>query len=112
MTLVWGRFYSGYESVLYRYAGIPKDELNQVKSNQPRFETKAKIHNTNDIILDPSVHMIIAEDNAMLNSGTFFIRKSEWSINLMRTVWGDAKTSPWVDHPWWENAALTWYILI
>eukprot|EP00392_Amoebophrya_sp_AT5.2_P015900 g16123.t1 len=81
------------------------------RAQQPRFETRSKIHSTDDIVLDPSVHLIIAEDNAMLNSGTFFIRKSEWSVNLMRQVWGDPKTSPWIDHPWWENAALTWYFL-
>ncbi|CAD7968023.1 unnamed protein product [Amoebophrya sp. A25] len=107
------------ESVLYRYAGIPKDELasreagaasqaNKI-ATQPRFETKSKIYSVDDVVLDPTVHLIIAEDNAMLNSGTFFVKKSEWSVNLMRQIWGDEKTSPWVDHPWWENAALTWF---
>merc|ERR1719253_1770277 len=28
----------------------------------------------------------------------------------MRKIYGNSE-SPWVDHPWWENAALTWYFL-
>ena len=52
-----------------------------------------------EIVLDPTVHMIIWEDNAMINSGTFFIKKSQWSLDLMRIVYGD-DTSVWIDHPW------------
>ena len=56
--------------------------------------------------LDPSVHMIIQEDHAMLNTGVFFIRTSSWALDLVRRVYGDS-SSPWVNHPWWENAAFS-----
>ena len=72
---------------------------------------QASISSLEELVLDPEVSLIIAEDNAMLNSGTFFLKKSQWSLDLMRRVYGDASTSPWVDHPWWENAALTWEFL-
>jgi len=120
------------ESVLYRYAGVPADEVeadpagdsfvnpgglrkktggNGSNKQVTRYERQPKINDLSELVLDPSVHIIIAEDNAMLNSGTFFLRRSQWSLDLMRTIYGDAKTSPWVDHPWWENAALTWNFL-
>jgi len=60
--------------------------------------------------LDPSVHMLVAEDHAMLNTGAFFLRASDWSREFLRGVWGP-EDSVWVDHPWWENAAILWGFL-
>jgi len=107
------------ESVLYRYAGTPRDELSAdgeqrlkpkvVDDRTGNFISKSKISSLEDVVLDPEVHLIIAEDNATLNSGTFFVRSSDWSVDLMKQIWGNEK-SPWIDHPWWENAALTWYL--
>ena len=45
----------------------------------------------------------------MINSGTFFIKKGDWSRELMKIIYGDDH-SVWVDHPWWENAALTFHL--
>jgi hypothetical protein len=47
----------------------------------------------------------------LMTQGTFFVKNTPWSLDLMGIIWGDSKTSPWVDHPWWENAALTWHFL-
>uniref|UniRef100_A0A7S0AMV8 Galactosyl transferase GMA12/MNN10 family protein n=1 Tax=Pyrodinium bahamense TaxID=73915 RepID=A0A7S0AMV8_9DINO len=63
-----------------------------------------------DARLDPDMHMLVAEDHAMLNTGAFFLRASEWSRALLRKVWGPAD-SIWIDHPWWENAAILWNFL-
>uniref|UniRef100_A0A7S1WT83 Uncharacterized protein n=1 Tax=Alexandrium catenella TaxID=2925 RepID=A0A7S1WT83_ALECA len=60
--------------------------------------------------LDPDIHMLVAEDHAMLNTGAFFLRASEWSRELLRRVWGPTD-SVWTDHPWWENAAILWNFL-
>jgi len=60
--------------------------------------------------LDPDVHMLVAEDHAMLNTGAFFLRSSDWSRQLLQRVWGPAD-SAWVEHPWWENAAILWNFL-
>jgi hypothetical protein len=92
------------ESVLYRYAGIPRDEL-AARQEATKLKKEAKdaekqqnsdpgsvsqmkerasgamdavnqlmlknppLQSTDEIVLDPSIHFIIAEDNAMLNSG-------------------------------------------
>lgn len=79
------------DSVLYTYAGRPKAGSSELE-------------------LDPAVHMIVQEDAAMLNSGIFFIRCSDWAINLLQRVWG-SDDSPWINHPWWENAAMGWEFL-
>lgn len=60
--------------------------------------------------LDPSIHMVVAEDGAMLNSGTFLLRNSDWSKAFLQRVWGP-KDSVWTEHPWWENAAIIWDLL-
>lgn len=63
-----------------------------------------------ELELDPTVHMIVSEDSAMLNTGIFFVRCSDWVVDLLRRVWGD-RDSPWITHPWWENAAFAWEFL-
>eukprot|EP00747_Dinoflagellata_sp_TGD_P033293 gnl/TRDRNA2_/TRDRNA2_136529_c0_seq2.p1 gnl/TRDRNA2_/TRDRNA2_136529_c0~~gnl/TRDRNA2_/TRDRNA2_136529_c0_seq2.p1 ORF type:complete len:470 (+),score=56.05 gnl/TRDRNA2_/TRDRNA2_136529_c0_seq2:54-1463(+) len=60
--------------------------------------------------LDGDIHMLVAEDHAMLNTGSFFLRSSEWSREFLRTVWGP-DNSAWTDHPWWENASILWNFL-
>lgn len=60
--------------------------------------------------LDGDFHMLVAEDHAMLNTGAFFLRSSQWSRDLLQQVWGPAH-SVWIDHPWWENAAILWIFL-
>merc|ERR1712061_847902 len=60
--------------------------------------------------LDPSVEMIVSEDSAMLNTGIFFVRCTDWVLDLLARVWG-SNDSPWINHPWWENAAFGWEFL-
>jgi len=60
--------------------------------------------------LDPEVQMIVSEDSAMLNTGIFFVRSTDWVKDLFRRVWG-RDDSPWIHHPWWENAAIAWQFL-
>jgi len=60
--------------------------------------------------LDPEVHMIVAEDAAMLNTGIFFVRSTPYVKELLSRVWGDEQ-SPWINHPWWENAVFAWQFL-
>ncbi|CAE7498897.1 unnamed protein product [Symbiodinium sp. CCMP2592] len=60
--------------------------------------------------LDADVHMLAAEDAAMLNTGAFLLRRSEWSRSFLRRVWGK-QDSIWISHPWWENAAMIWDLL-
>merc|ERR1712078_938767 len=48
--------------------------------------------------LDPEVHMLVSEDSAMLNTGIFFARSSDWMLNLLDRVWG-GDNSPWINHP-------------
>lgn len=79
------------ESVLYTFAGHRKAGSEELE-------------------LDTSVHMIVQEDAAMLNTGIFFLRCSEWALNLLERVWG-SDDSPWINHPWWENAAMGWDFL-
>merc|ERR1712187_270776 len=38
--------------------------------------------------LNPEVHMIVSEDSAMLNTGIFFVRCTDWVMNLLDNVWG------------------------
>ncbi|CAJ1461377.1 unnamed protein product, partial [Effrenium voratum] len=56
------------------------------------------------------VHMLAAEDAAMLNTGAFLLRSSDWSRGFLQRVWG-AEDSVWISHPWWENAAIIWDLL-
>lgn len=60
--------------------------------------------------LDPEIHLLVAEDHAMLNTGAFFLRSSDWSREFLRQAWGPDE-SVWTDHPWWENAAILWNLL-
>lgn len=60
--------------------------------------------------VDPNLHMLVAEDHAMLNTGAFFLRSSSWSSRMLEQIWGPTN-SVWVDHPWWENAAIIWNFL-
>merc|ERR1719333_693888 len=83
------------ESVIYTYAGRRADGSGGAES---------------DLELDPDVHMIVSEDNAMLNTGIFFVRSSDWVMDLLDRVWG-GDNSPWINHPWWENAAFAWEFL-
>jgi len=82
------------DSLLFRYAAVESWEANKVL----------------EAGLDPTIHMLVAEDNAMLNTGAFFLRSSEWSKELLRNAWGPDQSS-WTDHPWWENAAILWNLL-
>ena len=56
--------------------------------------------------LEPDFRMLIQEDHSMINTGVFFIKTGEWSKGLLERVYGD-NSSPWIDHPWWENAAFS-----
>lgn len=56
--------------------------------------------------LDPDFRMVIQEDHAMINTGVFFIKTGHWSKDLLERVYGNP-SSPWIDHPWWENAAFS-----
>jgi len=40
---------------------------------------------------------------AVPNTGVMLIRNSAWSVDLFNTVW---RMTQYLDHPWWENAAL------
>lgn len=63
-----------------------------------------------DLALDPEVQMVVSEDSAMLNTGIFFVRPGEYVVGLLDRVWG-GDNSPWINHPWWENAAFGWEFL-
>eukprot|EP00913_Durusdinium_trenchii_P001333 g1231.t1 len=63
------------------------------------------------------VHFLAAEemkpfraDAAMLNTGSFLLRGSDWSKQFLQRVWG-TEDSVWIRHPWWENAAIIWDLL-
>eukprot|EP00920_Eleutheroschizon_duboscqi_P042740 GHVT01101947.1.p1 GENE.GHVT01101947.1~~GHVT01101947.1.p1 ORF type:complete len:365 (+),score=51.94 GHVT01101947.1:634-1728(+) len=58
-----------------------------------------------------SPDLVISEDGTLLNSGVFFLRQSAWSLGLLEWLWGGAVAEVWVEHPWWENAAIVWYLL-
>jgi hypothetical protein len=79
------------DHVLAKYAGLQKPD--------------------GTIGIDPNVQMIVQEDHAMLNTGVFFVRGNTPFINeLLERVYGD-DTSPFIMHPWWENAAFGWEFL-
>lgn len=83
------------DSLLYKYGRAEKDGATPSAAGAS---------------LDPNVHMLVAEDHAMLNTGAFFLRSSDWSKDLLQKVWGQ-ENSVWTDHPWWENAAILWNFL-
>ena len=56
--------------------------------------------------LDPEFRMLIQEDHAMINTGVFFIKTGQWSEKFLERVYGD-QNSPWINHPWWEQAAIS-----
>jgi len=60
--------------------------------------------------LDPSFETLVSEDKAMLNTGVFFMKSTQTNLRLLEECWGGAR-SPFIDHPWWENAAFTWLFL-
>lgn len=37
------------------------------------------------------------------NTGVFLIRRSEWSLKFLNSIWQMTK---YISHPWWENAAV------
>ncbi|CAE8588387.1 unnamed protein product [Polarella glacialis] len=57
--------------------------------------------------LDPKFHFLATEDHAMLNTGIFLTRSSDWSEAMLKRVWGPPD-SVWTEHPWWEQAAMAW----
>eukprot|EP00820_Chromera_velia_P009665 Cvel_21336.t1-p1 / transcript=Cvel_21336.t1 / gene=Cvel_21336 / organism=Chromera_velia_CCMP2878 / gene_product=Probable alpha-1,6-mannosyltransferase MNN10, putative / transcript_product=Probable alpha-1,6-mannosyltransferase MNN10, putative / location=Cvel_scaffold1990:31861-35618(+) / protein_length=432 / sequence_SO=supercontig / SO=protein_coding / is_pseudo=false len=59
---------------------------------------------------DPSVDLLLTEDSSMLNTGLFFMRPTERNLKFLDRVWGDSD-SPFITHPWWENAAMAWDLL-
>ena len=47
----------------------------------------------------------------MLNTGVFWMKVgSQYNIDLLNEIWGP-DDSVFIDHPWWENAAMTWNFL-
>merc|ERR1712232_903695 len=59
------------------------------------------------LALDPGFHFLVTEDHAMLNTGIFLARSSDWSAAMLDRVWG-TDDSIWTHHPWWEQAAMSW----
>jgi len=57
--------------------------------------------------LHPDFHFLVTEDHAMLNTGIFLARSSEWVEAMLQRVWGP-EDSVWTNHPWWEQAAMSW----
>lgn len=84
------------ESVIFTYAGEYSDAADGTASSE--------------LELNPAMHMVVSEDSAMLNTGIFFVRSSDWVLGLLERVWGD-DNSPWINHPWWENAAFAYEFL-
>eukprot|EP00927_Polykrikos_kofoidii_P051675 TRINITY_DN45466_c0_g1_i1.p1 TRINITY_DN45466_c0_g1~~TRINITY_DN45466_c0_g1_i1.p1 ORF type:complete len:451 (+),score=31.73 TRINITY_DN45466_c0_g1_i1:69-1421(+) len=60
--------------------------------------------------MDRGVHLIINEDNQMLNTAVMLMRRSDWSLELLRRAWGP-DNSPFINHTWWEQAALAHELL-
>merc|ERR1712050_730877 len=85
------------DSLLYKYGSVAESAAVSIED---------RLSNG----LDNDIHMLVAEDHAMLNTGAFFLRASSWSRDLMQRVWGPSD-SIWTDHPWWENAAILWNFL-
>ena len=44
-----------------------------------------------------------SDDWRSANTGVFLIRSTDWGKAFLDTVW---KQEQWIDHPWWENAAV------
>ena len=65
-----------------------------------------KFGSTSERKLDSDFFMLIQEDHAMLNTGVFFMKTGQKSADLLGRVYGH-NDSPWIDHPWWENAAFS-----
>jgi len=66
---------------------------------------------SSELELDPEMQMIVSEDSAMLNTGIFFVScTGDYVLGLLDRVWG-GDNSPWINHPWWENAAFGWEFL-
>ncbi|CAE8589483.1 unnamed protein product [Polarella glacialis] len=68
--------------------------------------------------LDPEAQLLVTEDSQMLNTAIFLARRSAWSLDMLRRVWGGAgpgeeedATSPFVNHTWWEQAAFAQELL-
>jgi len=89
------------DSLLFRYGGVLPTLGGGTQLHAQGARTDAQPE------LDPGFHFLITEDHAMLNTGIFLARSSQWSILLMRRVWGPER-SAWSDHPWWEQAAMSW----
>jgi hypothetical protein len=57
-----------------------------------------------------NVSLVLAADCNGINGGSFFIRRTPWSLNLLDRVWALRHATPdqvkYVDS-WWEQAALT-----
>lgn len=83
------------DSILFRYGA----DLNQ-NFNQGTLGTR-------ELQLDPSFHFLVTEDHAMMNTGIFFVRSSAWSDAMLERIWGP-QDSVWIQHPWWEQAAMGW----
>uniref|UniRef100_A0A7S4QH46 Uncharacterized protein n=1 Tax=Alexandrium monilatum TaxID=311494 RepID=A0A7S4QH46_9DINO len=91
------------DSLLYKYGRARS-------STSKRSRSKDALGQALKDGLDPDMHMLVAEDHAMLNTGAFFLRASDWSREFLQRVWGPVD-SVWIDHPWWENAAILWNFL-
>eukprot|EP00940_MAST-03C_sp_MAST-3C-sp2_P001351 g1351.t1 len=59
--------------------------------------------------LDDRFDMILSEDGAMLNTGVFFAKRSEWTIAYLERTYG-ADDNPLIRHPWWEQAAMLFWL--
>lgn len=66
--------------------------------------------NESALAIDPSVHLLLTEDSQMLNTAIFLMRRSAWSLDLLRKVWGPDE-SPFINHTWWEQAAFAQELL-
>jgi hypothetical protein len=55
--------------------------------------------------LHEDFRMLIQEDHAMLNTGVFFMKTGKWARQLLQEVYG-TDDSPWIHHPFWEQAAM------
>eukprot|EP00927_Polykrikos_kofoidii_P019928 TRINITY_DN19351_c0_g1_i1.p1 TRINITY_DN19351_c0_g1~~TRINITY_DN19351_c0_g1_i1.p1 ORF type:complete len:488 (+),score=71.95 TRINITY_DN19351_c0_g1_i1:69-1532(+) len=91
------------DSLLYKYGRVVKDSLGATGEDSKGSSDEA-------VKLDPDFHMLVAEDHAMLNTGAFFLKSSDWSRDFLEKVWGPPD-SAWIEHPWWENAAIIWSFL-
>ncbi|KAF4667757.1 hypothetical protein FOZ61_007810 [Perkinsus olseni] len=74
------------------------------------YKFGSKVSSDGRRVLNDDFHMLIQEDHAMLNTGVFFVRSSEWAAKMLAQVYGPSD-SPWIHHPWWENAAFSHWFL-